>query len=707
MIAIDIFPVEKAAVPTINTYELDTSGNKISISGKLAYRLRKEFGGHWTANYGKILADKSVTEQQLNDFLMQLWQSNIVPLGNVRAIRRVTGLGMNEYDIATFVAKGMLSDQNLQREITAAINKNKVEIKNAIIKRVVDFHAFVVDTVPSVSISINSNILLEQDMDRFIRNGGDPMKLYAKVKHQSTKGEVTSIVGPLKNQRERLERLAQDELTISSLQSAPDDTEVLTLRVGQNVYDYPANLLEIVLTMQNCSRFNVSSSELSKHTKIKPAERYKMIHIIQNLVNEKLVNGKSIIGKAYDSDKNPGMFPNMFNLPFEEPVVIGKKQSYQFKYVKSGLKRYGLYMNSSQLLNNEIHLGVIYPNTFVDKFRVNKFLEATKSELESLSFKMIIGNILQFDLTDESGLEKNIDSLMKESIDFVLCILPDYFDEDEDNEADELYHTFKRLTITRGIGGQVVTYKTLGNTYAIFNIVLGILGKTGNIPFALSKPLDFCDVVVGIDIAREKKTRLTGSNNAAAIARVYFNNGNFLKYVIHDAPLEGETVPSRVMKSLFPLNEFQGKRVVIHRDGYFRGDEIDTLKDWGNSIGSEFSLIEVIKREAPRIYEISGDSIGAPKKGTVFMFDDKNSLVVSSPPPFQGVTPRPLKIQIKYGNIQMTQALRSILSLTELHYGSTNPPRLPVTIHYSDQIAWFALRGIKPPNLTGEIPFWL
>jgi hypothetical protein len=276
---------------------------------------------------------------------------------------------LSEYDIATFVAKGMLSDQNLQREITAVLDKNKVGIKNAIIKRVVDFQAFVVDNVPSVSISINSNILLEQDLDRFIRSGGDPMKLYVKVKHQSTKGEVTSIVGPLKNQRERLERLAQDELTISSLQSAPDDTEVLTLRVGQNVYDYPANLLEIVLTMQNCSRFNVSSSELSKHTKIKPAERYKMIHIIQNLVNEKLVNGKSIIGNAYDSDKNPNMFPNMFNLPFEEPVVIGQKQSYQFKYVKSGLKKYGLYRNSSQLLNNEIHLGVIYPNTFVDKFK--------------------------------------------------------------------------------------------------------------------------------------------------------------------------------------------------------------------------------------------------------------------------------------------------------------------------------------------------
>ena len=707
MIVIDIFPVEEEAVPTIYAYALDTSENKISISGKLAYRLRKVFGGHWTANYGRILSDKSLTQQELDDFLRHLWQSDRVPFGNVRTIGSDPKFISNEYDIATLVAKGMLSDQNLQMEITKALNKNKIRIKGAIIKRVVDFNAFVVRNVPSISISVSSNILLNQDLDQFIRVGGDPMNLYVKVKHQSTKGEIINVVGSLQSERERLERLAQDELTIGSIKSAPDDTSVLTLRVGQNKYDYTANSLEIVLTMQNCNRFNVSSTELSRHTKITPDERHKMINTIRDLVNEKLVTGKSIIGQAYDSDKYPELFPKMFYLPFDEPVLIGQKQTCLLKSVRSGLKKYGLYNISKDMLNKEIRTGVIYANNLVDKSRVNKFIEDTKSEMKDLSFKMIISNIMQFDITDESDLEKNIDYLKKEKVDVVLCILPDYFDDDEDNEANKIYHTFKRLTITRGVGGQAVTYKTLGNRFAMFNIILGILGKTGNIPFTLSKPLEFCDVVVGIDIARQKKTNLPGSNNAAAIARVYFNDGNFLRYVIHDAPLEGETVPSSVMRSLFPLNEFKGKRIVVHRDGYFRGDEIDTLRNWGNSIGSEFFLIEVIKRENPRIYEISGDSVGPPKKGTVFMFDDKNSLVVSSPPPFPGVTPRPLKIRIRYGNIQMIQALRTILSLTELHYGSTNPPRLPVTIHYSDQIAWFALRGIKPPNLIGEIPFWL
>lgn len=706
MITTDVFRVKKEAIPQIYAYESDTSENKISISGKLAYRLRKEFGGHWTANYGKILSDEQVTEQQLNEFLKRLWKTNTLPFGNVRAIRKDSDHALSELDIATFVAKGLFNDQNLQREIAIVLNKNKIRIKNATIKRVVDFNAFVVNNTPSVSISVSSNILLEQDLDHFIREGNEPINLYVKVKHQSTKGTVVEVVGTLKTERERLESLAQDEQTIRLLQSSADDTKVTTIRVGQNNYDYAADSLEVVLTMQNCFRFNVSANELSKNTKINPSERYNMVQTVRNLVNERLTIDNSIIGEAYNSVKDPDLFPQMFTLPFEEPVLIGHKEIYPFKSIRSGLKKYGLYKLSDQLINNEIHVGVIHPSDFMQNTSLDKFLEATSSELESLSYKMKIDNILKFDLADESSLEKSIDTLTEDKLDLIICILPDYFD-DEDSETNEIYHTFKRLTITRGIAGQVVTAKTLGNRFAIFNIILGILGKTGNIPYALSRPLEFCDVVVGIDIARQKKARLSGSNNAAAIARVYFNDGNFLKYVIHDAPLEGETVPSSVMKSLFPINEFQGKRVVIHRDGYFRGDEVDTLKKWGDSIGSEFALIEVIKRETPRIYEISGESVAAPKKGTIFMFDNRNSLVVSSPPPFSGVTPRPLKIRIKYGNIQMVQALRTILSLTELHYGSTNPPRLPVTIHYSDQIAWFALRGIKPPNLTGEIPFWL
>ena len=47
--------------------------------------------------------------------------------------------------------------------------------------------------------------------------------------------------------------------------------------------------------------------------------------------------------------------------------------------------------------------------------------------------------------------------------------------------------------------------------------------------------------------------------------------------MIHYAPLEGETIPPNVLKALFPSNEFKNKKVVIHRDGFFRGKEKQAL----------------------------------------------------------------------------------------------------------------------------------
>jgi len=55
----------------------------------------------------------------------------------------------------------------------------------------------------------------------------------------------------------------------------------------------------------------------------------------------------------------------------------------------------------------------------------------------------------------------------------------------------------------------------------------------------------------------------------------------------------------------------------------------------------------------------------------------------------------------------IVQAIHSVLALTLLHYGSLRPPRLPVTTHYTDRIAYLALMGIKPRDLEGNIPFWL
>ncbi len=199
---------------------------------------------------------------------------------------------------------------------------------------------------------------------------------------------------------------------------------------------------------------------------------------------------------------------------------------------------------------------------------------------------------------------------------------------------------------------------------------------------------------------------MAGSLNATAVARIYLGDGQLLRYVIHDSPIEGETIPRRVMEGLFPEIDFKGKRVVLPRDGYFRGDEKRVLRNWGESIDAQFHLVEVIKTGTPRMYRSQNSTTGQPLKGTLFRLNDREGFLVSSLPPFKDATPQPLRIRTDYP-FTIEEAAHSVLSLTLLHYGSTRSPRLPVSIHYSDRIAYLALRGIKPRDLEGTIPYWL
>lgn len=268
------------------------------------------------------------------------------------------------------------------------------------------------------------------------------------------------------------------------------------------------------------------------------------------------------------------------------------------------------------------------------------------------------------------------------------------------------YNVFKQLTVGRSIPSQVIFHRTTEKSYTRNNIIRGILGKTGNIPYVLAHPLAYTDYVVGIDIARERKKRLAGTINSAAIARIYFNNGEILRYGLHDALIEGETIPASTLQALFPKKEFEGKRVLMHRDGFFRGNESEVLLNWGEQIGAKFNLVEVIKSGSPRLYQWQTGRIGQPKKGTSFVFNEKQAFMVSSLPPFPNSTPNPLHIRT-HEQFPLKSALHSVLTLTLLHYGSELEPRLPVSVHYSDKIAGMALKGIKPRELEGNIPYWL
>lgn len=105
-------------------------------------------------------------------------------------------------------------------------------------------------------------------------------------------------------------------------------------------------------------------------------------------------------------------------------------------------------------------------------------------------------------------------------------------------------------------------------------MILEVLAKLGNVPFVLAEPLQVADVFIGLDVARSKKRRLSGSMNACARVCLYGSRGEFIRAKSEDAAIEGEEIPQRFLEALLPAGTLSRKTVLIYQDGRFCGDEV-------------------------------------------------------------------------------------------------------------------------------------
>ena len=227
-------------------------------------------------------------------------------------------------------------------------------------------------------------------------------------------------------------------------------------------------------------------------------------------------------------------------------------------------------------------------------------------------------------------------------------------------------------------------------------------------PYVLADPITYADLIVGLDVSRRKKRNLSGTINAAGMARIYFANGELMRYNIREATLEGEIVPPHILQDIFPQSDFADKKIIVHRDGNLPEPEKEVLMKWGDEIGATFYFVEVIKSGCPRLYGTMGQKkvIKAPK-GSIFTFSETEALLVSSEfPDSLKATPQPIRV-CAHPPFPLKEALHSVLSLTLLHYGSVRPPRLPVTTHYANKISSMASRGLRPEDRDGKVPYWL
>lgn len=707
---VDVFPVNAESIPSLFAYSIKAMADDLSsVGGKLAYRLKNKFGGNWIWCNGQIIGDKEIAENILRTHLKELWEKED-NLNDIQSITPNPSWKPLAWEIGDFAARGLLA--NYQAEIRKILDPKKQDFGKIRIDRDYSLRGWAVGEKPAVSISVSSNIGHTQNLAEYalgVKDHKELIDMMVVVSAKDFKGEICEITGKLSEKREWLLAKSNDETTRNLIKRAPDNELTVKIATRTSQYIYIASMLRPIVRMGDLQRFGVNPRQIAKALKLDPMVRF-------SLVREIAAIGKkhNIILDSFDTKNSPQAFLTTKEVEFVPELKVGNNQIHQGSRIYQSLQKHGLFSRSPLFpdKSHPIKIGVINASPETPQENLKDFLLNLKSAIDKLGFSIesvkVDGQSQQkIERLTRANLESAANQIEPHKPDILLVLFPGDAGQEQadDDDEDSMYHALKSHTIRHGIPSQVVYEDTFKEEYAMDNIALGILAKTRNIPFVLAKSLPYADVVVGIDIARRQKKKLSGSVNATAIARIYFGDGQFLRYVIHDAPIDGETIPSKVLRDLFPMKEFQGKKVIIHRDGLFRGEEKQALKNWASEIKSEFLLVEVIKSGAPRVYQQT-TTIDKPAKGTAFKLNSNEAFLVSSPPPFKGSTPRPLHIRTD-GNFSIEKAIHSVLSLTLLHYGSVREPRLPVTIHYSDKIAELSLLGIKPKDLEGDMPFWL
>lgn len=707
----DFFPINRNKIPPLYAYKIQINGSDSyrKVGAQLSYRLRTVFAANnqdaWFWSRGFLISTQQKTPAELQTALNRIWEQYPQEFYHLHAIVSDPSWQPNAQAIADYVNRNLLQDKRkpFNQKIQRILKSYSHTIQNLTVRRNWSTRGWDIWGEPAISISITSELLYNIDFRHFANRQNhieDLIGLWVLVKAQDFKGKIVEIVGQLKEHRERLLALTKNPDTKKMIQNAPDSEWLVKIKTNHQKYDYLISALQPIVTMDTLQIFNLNADRVVNALRLSPEQRYNILDDIMQVLHRNL----------YSSQHQTKCFTSSAEIYGSTKLKFGNDKIVEANDGKSLLKslqNFGVYKKNPDFASQRIQVGVLDGRSQKNK---TNFSQNIKDIFHKIGFKIGF-EISKTDIQNFSRveLEKAVSNLQAKNPHLLLFILPNHLRNQE-----KPYELLKSITINNDLPSQCIYESTLDNQYALGNMVLGILGKTGNIPFVLADPLPFTDFVVGLDVAREKKKDLPGSINTTAIARIYCNDGDLVKYTINDTAIEGETIPDKVLEALFPYHHFAGKCVVIHRDGLFRGNEKAALQQRAAQLGATFYLVEIIKNDAPRLYcqsekhksDENPHGIVQPAKGTIFKISETEAFLVSSLPPFQNSTPQPLHLRSDT-SLGIDKAIKSVLALTLLHYGSLRPPRLPVSIHYSDKIGYLALRGIRPNHSQGQIPFWL
>jgi hypothetical protein len=562
-IEFDVFPFEfdLKKYPLI-AYRLDAP-NPDEAGGVYAARIRKihKLPAIWLRGQNCLIATAQFTLDKATSLLDTLHLMNLETLQHTRSIEPIPNWHVTSAHIGQYVAEGILDLAD--DAIGQAFSSWHKKIAKVQITRQAHFKGLAPDDItPALQITVRSSMSSVDTLDDYLATYGEKQAKEAQleIKCRKTTGTFDGIVGTLDSQydsrmtwRQFLKNLKPSDYPDSWLDTLPGGHAVVALKpnYGKKRYCYPIKALRIVVSMANLSRFTQTDHErntISAELKMPPSKRHEMIQLVwkalQRYFSEQNLPIRLL--PAYNQRNHPSRFATAKELDFKQSLRFanGIVSIQKDSDILPTLQRQGIFRLSTPTIRVAIVDG-IYGESH-KKQRLNQLVRM-KNSFESLGITLqSVTNLLYANNTEPQKQRLQLRSMLQEAIkaqpDVILVYLPE-LDRKRHSSDDpsSLYNVTKATTIGAGIASQVIYQDTIENSFADANIIMGILGKTGNIPYVLAQSLDFVDVVVGLDIGRRKMG--SGSSlNVGAMSRVYLNDGHLLGYNLAGGSIVAECV---------------------------------------------------------------------------------------------------------------------------------------------------------------------
>lgn len=478
----------------------------------------------------------------------------------------------------------------------------------------------------------------------------------------------------------------------------PDDSPVIRVILDNNMaFDYYPQALVPVLTRENVGHIDASfSRRVEALIKRGIPERLEQDRLfIQDIGEIDELGGLSFDTECCDTERL-GFRRGRIDLPLLV-CADNKKIACGNEYQVFGN---GFYKKTPKT----IKIGYLYPEGQRELLKgvANAIYEfAKQGKYQGEDDKYIKNGLLDIQgkpMLDEAYIEGDITDYKRvanklkkvDGIDMVIALIPDGIDEDNP------YNPFKTIWAEANIPSQMVSISSARaitkqgsgtGKYYLHNIVLGILGKTGGIPWIVTDMPGEVDCFVGLDVAT-----VEAGIHYPACSVVFDKFGRLLGFYKPKQAQRGEKITNHMLQEIFDQvllgyeEEFgeYPQSIMIHRDG-FSNENDEWYEHYFGSKGINYTIVEIRKNIATRLAMYEDGVVKNPDIGYCVYNQDKAYLITTNMKNKKG-SPQPLLIEKKVGPVGMVDILKQILYLSQLHVGSTQKMRLPITTGYADKI---------------------